>query len=328
MKVNQWTKGLAAMGVISLASAVQAEEAKHQLMTAVSSTTLSGYVDTSVIWKMGTGNGALPGRAFDGVGKVDGFNLNAVNVTIEKPLDEAAWSAGYKAELVFGNDGAIYDATGQHIKQAYVTLNAPVGNGLNFKVGAFDTIIGYETFNSYQNPNYGRSFGWQLEPTQHTGVLASYQLTDWLGASAGIANTWSPSLIVGAGGRGETQKTYMGSLTATAPESSGFLSGAALYVGVVDGWAAPNGAIDTTSWYAGVTIPTPLEGLSFGLAFDYVENYNGNTMVMPADSVSNHAWSAAAYVGWQASEKLKFNARLDYLKARTGRSELMPASPA
>lgn len=322
MKVNQWTKGLAAMGVISLASAVQAEEAKHQLMTAVSSTTLSGYVDTSAIWKFGTGNGALPGRAAqDGPAKMDGFNLNAVNLTIEKPLDEAAWSAGYKAELIFGPDNGVYtQAIAEHVKQAYVTLNAPVGNGLNFKMGAFDTIIGYETFNNYQNPNYSRSYGWNLEPTQHTGLLASYQLTDWLGLSGGVANSWTPNNIGMPMGemRSETQKTYLASATLTAPESSGFLSGSALYLGIVDGRAMGNGSTDTTSYYAGVSIPTPLEGVSFGASFDYVENGPNNALVVATSTTDNWAWAAAGYVSWQATEKLKLNGRFDYTKGTDG----------
>jgi hypothetical protein len=45
-------------------------------------------------------------------------------------------------------------------------------------MGVFNTIIGYESFESYLNPNYGRSYGWQIEPTQHTGLLASYQLSE------------------------------------------------------------------------------------------------------------------------------------------------------
>src|SRR5439155_10826647 len=72
MKFNKWTLGLAAGGVVSLASAVQAEETQKpmvQLNTLVSATTLSGFVDTSIIWKPGTGDANLPGRAFDGVGK-------------------------------------------------------------------------------------------------------------------------------------------------------------------------------------------------------------------------------------------------------------------
>ena len=57
MKLNQWTLALAAAGVVSLESMVQAEEKEQKmnpLLTAVSSTTLSGYVSTSAIWKPGT----------------------------------------------------------------------------------------------------------------------------------------------------------------------------------------------------------------------------------------------------------------------------------
>ena len=57
MKFNQWTLGLAAVGVISLASAAQAEESAVPLMTALSATTISGYVDTSAQWNLGTGTG-------------------------------------------------------------------------------------------------------------------------------------------------------------------------------------------------------------------------------------------------------------------------------
>src|SRR5438046_2852549 len=145
MKFNKWTVGLAAGGVVSLASAVQADEAQKpmsQLQTAVSSTVLSGFVDTSIIWKPGTGDVNLPGRAFDsgiasGNNKLDGFNLNVVGVTLEKPLSEDQWAAGYKVELLFGPDGGIYDATGQHLKDAYVALRVPAGNGIDIKAGVF-----------------------------------------------------------------------------------------------------------------------------------------------------------------------------------------------
>src|ERR1044071_3854504 len=106
MKCNKWTMVLAAAGVVSLGSVVQAEEAQHQVLTALSSTTLSGYVDTSAIWKFGTdnhnGGTVIPGRVFDGTSdKLDGFNLHAVKLVLEKPLDEGQWSAGYKGALFF-----------------------------------------------------------------------------------------------------------------------------------------------------------------------------------------------------------------------------------
>src|SRR3989442_14042475 len=67
MKFNKWTLALAAGGVVSLASIAQAEEKPmSQVMTAGSSTTLSGYVDNSATLKFGTGNCNLPGRQYDG----------------------------------------------------------------------------------------------------------------------------------------------------------------------------------------------------------------------------------------------------------------------
>src|SRR5438128_9436953 len=113
MKFNKWTVGLAAGGVVSLASVVQADEAQKpmsQLQTAVSSTTLSGFVDTSIIWKPGTGDANLPGRQYDGVGKLDGFNLNVVGLTLEKSLSEEQWASGYRADLWFGPDAGTYRA--------------------------------------------------------------------------------------------------------------------------------------------------------------------------------------------------------------------------
>jgi len=180
MNVNKWTMGLAAVGLVSIPAIGSAEEQMNQVWTALSSTTLSGYVNTSIHWNPGTGNANVPGYSFNSVDKQDGFNLNVVKLALEKPLDEAQWAAGYKAELLFGQDAALLGtanaiskgATPEDvtIKQAYVSLRTPVGNGLDFKVGVWDTIIGYETFDAGSNPNYTRSYGYTLEPTTHTGV--------------------------------------------------------------------------------------------------------------------------------------------------------------
>src|SRR5437870_8551293 len=153
MKFNKWTVGLAAVGVVSLASAARAEEKVSTVMTALSSTTLSGYVDTSAQWNFGTGNARLPDYKFGGSSKADEFNLDVVQLRIEKPLDEAEWAAGYRVDLWAGPDANTLGtqsnlSTGSGdfaIRQAYIALRAPVGNGLDFKVGAFDSIIGYES---------------------------------------------------------------------------------------------------------------------------------------------------------------------------------------
>jgi hypothetical protein len=335
MKRNQWTLALAAAGVVSLGSVAQAEEAANQVLTALSSTTLSGYIETSAIWKPGTGGGPLPGRVFDGADKVDNFNLHVINLKLEKPLDEGQWSAGYKADLVFGpdanwfegsilNGGAganatLFDDFG--IKQAYVSLRAPVGNGVDFKMGVFDTVIGYEVFESGNNPNFSRSFGFLLEPRQHTGVLASYHVNDMISFAAGIADTARGAINEAPSRDGitladESEKTYMASVTITLPEAAGPLAGTALYAGVVDGL---NGAFagtnskDTTSYYVGTTIATPLQGLSLGGAFDYRED--GINTTTRGD---NWAWAGAVYASYQATEKVKFNARGEWTKGSDG----------
>src|SRR5215204_5780152 len=101
-KVNKWTLGLAALGLVSLPAAVQAEEKPNQLLTALSSTTISGYVDTSAHWNPGSGNANPAAISFNGASKQDGFNVNVVNIVLEKPLDESTWSAGYKVDLLYG----------------------------------------------------------------------------------------------------------------------------------------------------------------------------------------------------------------------------------
>src|SRR2546421_6516660 len=328
MKFNKWTLGLAAGGVVSLASAVQAEEAQKpmsQLNTLVSATTLSGFVDTSIIWKPGTGDANLPGRAFDGVGKLDGFNLNVVELNLEKPLSEDQWAAGYKVSLLFGPDAtgfntsanAFAGASDFSVKEAYVNLRVPAGNGIDFKVGSFTTIIGYESFESYLNPNYSRSFGWQLEPTQHTGFLASYKASDAVSLSAGMANTWNAGINARAarftGPTTESEKTYMASISITAPDSWGFLSGSAWYAGIIDGLAGAKK--DTTSAYAGGSLKTPVEGLSVGAAFDY--RFDGPNLIATAPA-STWAYAIAGYASFQANEKWKFNLRGDYTEGTDG----------
>src|SRR5688500_18288569 len=71
MKINQWTLGLIAVGAVSVPSVLLAEESLTPVLTALSSTTISGYIDTSAIWKFGTGNANMPGRVYDIARKQD-----------------------------------------------------------------------------------------------------------------------------------------------------------------------------------------------------------------------------------------------------------------
>ena len=337
MKFNKWTLGLAALGMVSLTSAAKAEEKLNAVQSALSSTTISGYVDTSAQWNPGTqaangDAGLFPLYSFGGAGKADGFNLNVVQLTISKALDEAEWSSGYRADLWFGPDAnALASASTFHsvssetstgsadfgIRQAYVALRAPVGNGLDFKIGVFDTVIGYETLESGNNPNYSRSYGFSIEPTTHTGVLASYRFNDMISASVGIANTKGPHINArahGEDGMAESSKTYMGSVALTAPSSMGWAAGSTFYAGVIHGMDDNEAGYDydwkSTSWYLGGTLATPVTGLKVGAAFDYLDMYDWGG---PGGTV----WSLGLYASYQATEKLSLHLRGEYVEDHT-----------
>jgi hypothetical protein len=293
---------------------MQAEEKASSVMTAVSSTTLSGYVDTTAQWNFGTGNARLPDYKFGGPSKADGFNFNVVQLRIEKPLDEAEWAAGYRVDLWAGPDANTLGtqsslSTGSSdfaVRQAYVALRAPVGNGLDFKVGVFDSPIGYESVEAGNNPNYTRSYGHSIEPQTMTGVLTTYRFSDMISASAGIADTVGPTINGRANPpKAESFKAYMGSLALTAPESCGFLAGSTLYGGIVSGFSESYDE-NQTSYYAGATVATPIKGLRCGASFDYLAIHN----------MSGETWSVAGYASFQATEKLSLHGRIEYLRDR------------
>jgi hypothetical protein len=304
-RVQKWTVALAAAGLVSMP--VVAEEQPSPILTALSSTTISGYVSVSAHWNPGTGNANPPPYSFN-ANKQDGFNLDVARLTIERPLDEAQWSAGYRADLIFGPDANFFATQSSGIpadfgiKQAYVAVRAPVGNGLDVKLGVWDTIIGYESFDAGSNPNYSRSYGYTIEPTTHTGALLTYQLLDSLGLSLGIANTMGP-VINARSGRAESHKTYMASLAFTVPEDAGFLAGSTIYSGLIEGFGSA--AEDQANFYLGATLNTPVTGVKVGAAFDY-----GADLVVGA--IQGDARTYAGYLSFQATEKMGIHARAEY----------------
>jgi len=338
MKFNKWTLGLAAVGVVSLASVAKADEKLSVVQTALSSTTISGYVDTSAQWNFGTGNVDNPPYAYGGAGKADGFNLNVVQLTIAKPLDESEWASGYKVDLWFGPDantlgtGSAFsgDVGNENadlaIKQAYVALRTPVGNGIDWKIGVFDTIIGYESSESPNNPNFTRSYGYTIEPTTHTGLLGTYRVCEEFSLSAGVANTFGPQINgrahpnagggLSSGPKAESYKTYMASIALTAPQSWGWAAGSTAYAGVINGFNDPGSLSNTgqgnqTSWYSGATLATPVTGLKCGASFDYLDSHSTG-----AAAIGHDAYAIGAYASYQATEKLSLHARGELLTSQ------------
>src|SRR5271168_478727 len=105
MKFNKWTLGLAAVGVVSLASAARADETPKisQMQTALSNTTISGYVDTAAVFTPNASSGGAPNYYYGQPG--NSINLNVVDIAIDHPEDESPWASGYHVEFWVGPNG-------------------------------------------------------------------------------------------------------------------------------------------------------------------------------------------------------------------------------
>src|SRR5581483_1691798 len=291
---------------------------------ALSSTTISGYVDTSMVWNPGSGNNNPAPYAFN-AGKQDGFNLDSVDIRLQKSLDDSKWAAGYVAELMFGPDATAIEGSGggiaggtYPIRQAYVELRAPLGNGLDFEIGRWDNLIGYESSDSYKNPNWTRSYGYSLETTEHTGILATYKFSDMFTAQLGGADTMTTGPInarstsaTALNGQPETAKTLVSLLSFTAPDSWGFVKGSSLYAGLDWGQGPanvpPGDGKSRAHLYLGGTLNTPVKDLTLGGAFDYVthEDELGGLD-------TGHAYAVAGYLSYKITDKLTLNGRAEY----------------
>jgi hypothetical protein len=324
MRVNKWTLGLAASGLVTLAPAVLAQTTNAPapvpipMLTALSATTISGYVDTSAVWNPGTGNAHPAPYAFN-AGKQDGFNLDAVDVKIAHPQDETGWSAGYVAELSYGPDAMAIDGSGTYpIRQAYVALHMPVGNGIDLQLGRWDNLLGYESSDSYKNPNFTRSYGYTFEPTEHTGLLASYNITSAINLQVGVADTVQTMGVNARTDPGgeyvESKKSIISLLTLTAPDSWGSFKGSAFYVGydlgqggaTTDIYGAPTSPHDRKELYVGATINTPVTGLTFGASYDSIEHND----VGGVDA--DYFQAFAGYASYKLTDKLTLDGRVEY----------------
>jgi hypothetical protein len=301
-------------------------------------------VDTSAEWNPGTGNAHVANFKYN-AGKQDGFNLDSILVSLEKPMDETEWSAGYKVDLMYGPDanrlGTTFGgiaATDFAIRQAYVSLRTPVGNGIDWKLGVFDSIIGYESTDAVKDPNFTRSYGHTIEPSTHTGLLGSYRAADWIMIQAGIANTTGPliggeNLGSGLGGvvssgnanppKAESYKTYMASVALTAPSDWGVIGGSMLYAGIVNGWGGGPvvggsfGGVQT-DLYVGATINTGVTGLRAGISYDYFGKQSQGPFAGIGSIAEAWANSVAVYASFQATEKWSFHGRAEYFWESTG----------
>ncbi len=159
---------------------------------------LYGYVDLSYVQNFNNpANHVNQNRIFD----VDSnsFRADLAQIVLEKEgktggaLEDAA---GFRIKLNFGEDaeftGGSIGGDDVDFQEAYAQFIAPVGNGLDLRIGRMNTLIGYEVIESPYNPNFSRSwlFGFG-QPFTTTGIRGSYDFSDQVSFAVGIINEFA-----------------------------------------------------------------------------------------------------------------------------------------
>jgi hypothetical protein len=132
------------------------------------------------------------------------FMPHLAQLMIERPANAGGSPidrAGFRTRLNFGLDARVTKARTNplpgvsnsefDVQELYAQYIIPVGNGVDVKFGKINTLIGYEVIQSWDNPNFSRSFMFGLgQAFTTTGLRVSYQLNPVVLASVGVINGW------------------------------------------------------------------------------------------------------------------------------------------
>ena len=131
------------------------------------------------------------------------FSADVFQLMVERPATpgEALDRVGFRARVNFGAQSRFSRARTNYqpgtdnseldLQEVYAEYIAPIGNGLKIQVGKINTLIGLEVINSWENPNFSRSWTFGLaQAFTETGVRFTYPFASWATAQVGLVNGW------------------------------------------------------------------------------------------------------------------------------------------
>jgi hypothetical protein len=201
-------------GVIALAAplAVAAQTAD----TSGAAVKLSGYVTSSYFYATKPTGRTIVGRLYDRFH--DEITLNAARVSLEKPVATDKVEAGFRVDILFGQNAPPLQSAGLKLgdqgdlPQAFVTLNVPTGGGnyVQFKAGKMWTLLDVEVVDEVLNPNFSHGYQYiYLTNFTNTGFGMDAKLSGVVDAQLRLINGWD---VVEDNNRG---KSFMGRVGVT-----------------------------------------------------------------------------------------------------------------
>lgn len=242
------------------------------------------------------------------------FALNQVGLTLAK---QPAEGFGGLVNLSLGNDVAAYGIntaygdtpTNFALTQAYLQYAT---GGLTVIGGRFVTLAGAEVIDPTQDANISRSLLFGIQTLVHTGVRATYKVSDTMSVIGGLNNTaFGPDV---GGADVNQQKTIELGVT-LAPLSN--LTMALSHYRDTTGSGQP-GRIDLTDFVANFQATL---ALSLGLNADYKHTPDNGA------SSGGVQKGIALYSSYQFCDQLKGTLRGEYLKSQGAALQGAPLTP-
>ncbi len=296
---------------------------------------LNGYVDVGYIYNFvggSSGNNSILNRFHQDSKSAGDFNVNAVKLTLEKPLsDKNELQAGFRVDAMLGEDAMTFNninfdsGNELFIEQAYVTVRAPWGNGVDFKVGRFVTWLGYEVIERPSNLNisYGNLFQ-NMIPLFHQGVSAETRFCDLVDGGLAITNGYNS--ITNSGGSGDIgQQTFDGYAIEAKVNVKNKAGNANIQNSVYYSWDSSYQVVTNPgsvsynngnvviydvwgNWAPKCMNDKLLLGFNTDLGYAEIDNYNKRN-----DTTGTTWWGAALYSKYKFTNIFSLAARADYI---------------
>jgi hypothetical protein len=226
-------------------------------------------------------------------------------------LDQAALTLAYQPKEGFG--ALVNIAAGEDMK----ILNTAEGSNPNtFDVvqafvqyatgpltvigGKYVTLAGAEVIAPTGNSNFSRSLLFFAEPLTHTGIRATYAVSDTLNVIAGVNNGWNYSSLTTSGSK-------TGEFGIGWTPNKIFALTAQAYVGKDPVFDAQRTLVDAVGTY------NLTDSLTFILSFDWGKQKSH------FDGDPDASWNGAAfYTNYALNDQWRVSVRLEYLDDKDG----------
>jgi hypothetical protein len=274
-----------------------------KLVTAVTDLTISGFVQASYFYNVQRPAGGYNAGYLWNT-KNNNFSINKVKLTFASPPAERSdtdWTAGYRVSLMAGEDAPILNSgastTGfDYLREAYVEMNAPIGQGLNIKAGELISLLNWESGDGgAANPNFSQGNQWWFTGNgPSAGIQATYNFTDKVNLTVRVDNGLFQGPVDNNSG-----KAFSGSLNFKPTKD--------LWVNLI-GWyeSAAGGSGSDVSGFSTIGGYQITSALGTGWEADYF-NFSSDA------GAATDLWSVGGWIWYDFTPKVDLALRADYV---------------